>query len=67
MEINANLTQSGMENINRANDSTVLVSASNEEMVEQILSIKDAAEVIAQKSNLIAENMKQIRENTQQN
>ena len=67
MEVNTGLTQSGLDNINKANDSTTMVSASNEEMVEQILSIKDAAEVIAQKSNLIADNMKQIRDNTQQN
>ena len=67
MEANTKLTQNGLENINKANDSTVLVSTSNEEMVEQILSIKAAAEVIAQKSNLIAENMKQIRDNAQQN
>ena len=67
MEANATLTQSGLININKANESTALVATSNEEMVEQILSIEDAAEVIAQKSNCIADNMKQIRDNTQQN
>lgn len=67
MEANAILTQSGLININKANESTALVATSNEEMVEQILSIENAAEVIAQKSNCIADNMKQIRDNTQQN
>lgn len=67
MEENALLTQNGMDNISKANASATLVANSNEEMVEQILSIENAAMVITEKSNNIAENMRQIRENTQMN
>lgn len=67
MEENALLTQNGMENISKANASATLVTNSNEEMVEQILAIENAAVVIAEKSNNIADNMSQIRENTRMN
>lgn len=67
MEQSALLTQNGMESIRKANESAVLVTGSNEEMVEQILAIDRAAEVIKHKSSEVADSMKQISNNTQQN
>ena len=56
-----------MESIQKANASAALVTASNEEMVGQILAIDKAAEVIQQKSSEVAGNMKHISGNTQEN
>lgn len=67
MEQSALLTSQGMESIKQAHESAVLVTDSNEEMVEQILAIDKAAEVIQYKSNEVAVSMKQISGNTQQN
>jgi len=67
MERNAELTQHGLESIRRANESTTLITQSNQEMLEQILAIDTAAESIKVHSGEIADNMKQVSDNTQQN
>lgn len=67
MEQSATLAEHGMESIQKANESAALVTGSNEEMVEQILAIDKAAEVIQHKSSEVAAGMKQISNNTQEN
>lgn len=67
MEQSAMLAEQGMNSMKQAHESAVLVTDSNEEMVEQILSIDKAAEVIQHKSSEVADSMKQISSNTQQN
>ncbi len=67
MEQSAVLAKQGMDSMKQAHESAVLVTASNEEMVEQILAIDKAAENIQYKSNEVAVSMKQISGNTQQN
>lgn len=67
MEQSAVLTEHGLKSIQKANESAALVTASNKEMVEQILSIDSAAEVIKAGSGEIADSMKLISNNTQQN
>lgn len=67
MEKNVLFTQNGMENIKKVNTSTALITSSNAELTEQIHAIDKAAVVIQKKSGEIAESMKQISNNTQQN
>lgn len=67
MEENVVSTQSGMDNINKVNESTALITSSNEELMGQIHAIAKVAEGIRQKSEEVAENMNQINKNTQQN
>ena len=67
MEQNVVFTQTGMESIQKANESTVLITSSNEEMVGQIRAIDEAAEVIKVKSNEVLNGMKHINSNTQKN
>ena len=67
MEQNVLYTQSGMEHIERANESAALITASNAELAEQIHAIEKTAEMIQKKSREIAEGMNQISNNTQKN
>lgn len=67
MEQNATYTQNGMESIQKANESTTLITSSNEELSAQIHQIDKAAEVIREKSDEVAAAMKQISDNTQSN
>ena len=67
MEHNVALTQNGMASIRKANESATLITVSNQEMVEQIHAIDEAAEVIHKRSDEVSGSMKQISNNTQQN
>lgn len=67
MEQNVFLTQNGMDSIQKANESASFITSSNEEMIGQIISIDEAAEVIRAKSAEVADGMKQISDNTQLN
>ncbi|MBO5303590.1 MAG: hypothetical protein J6A92_06025 [Lachnospiraceae bacterium] len=67
MEQNVIFTQTGMDSIQKANESSVLITSSNEEMVGQIHAIDEVAEVIKSKSGEILDGMKQISSNTQEN
>lgn len=67
MDENVRCTENGMESIQKANESSVLITSSNEELAKQIHAIDKAAEVIKEKSEAVAEGMKTISDNTQQN
>lgn len=67
MEQNVLYTQKGMDSIQKANESASVITSSNEELVEQIHEIDKVAEIIREKSGEVAENMKQISNNTQKN
>ena len=67
MEQNVFFTQKGMDSIQKANESAAIITSSNEELVEQIHEIDKVAEIIREKSGEVANNMKQISDNTQQN
>lgn len=67
MEQNAIYTQSGMKSIRKANESANTVAVSNEELVKQIQEIDRVAEKIQRRSGRVAEAMKKISYNTQQN
>lgn len=67
MEKNVKFTQNGMSDIQKANESSTLITTSNEELVEQIHAIDKAAEIIRAKSDEVAGSMDQISNNTQQN
>ena len=64
---NAKNAKAGMESIQLANKSAMLITSSNEELVGQIHEIDKAAEVIREKSNEVADRMQQISSNTQEN
>ncbi len=67
MEQNALLTESGMDSIRKAHESTVLITASNEELEQKIHSIEEMAGSIKTSSDDVADKMKQINDNTQLN
>jgi len=67
MEQNAIYTQNGMESIQKANESATLITSSNEELAGQIHEIDKVAWSIREKSGEVADNMRQISNNTQQN
>ena len=67
MEENVLFTENGMESIRKANESATLITASNEELEKQIHSIDEVAQEIKISSDEVADNMKQINYNTQQN
>ena len=64
---NVMFTESGMESIRKANESTTLITASNKELEKQIHMIDTVAGEIKNSSDEVAENMKQISNNTQRN
>lgn len=67
MEQNAVYTRSGMESIRKANESADTVAVSNGELVKQIQEIDKLAEKIRTRSGRVADAMKKISYNTQQN
>ena len=67
MEQNVIFTQNGMDSIRKANESSTVITASNGELAQQIHEIDKAAEIIRKKSSEVADNMKKISSNTQQN
>ncbi len=67
MEQNAVYTQRGMESIRKANESATTVTESNGELVKQIQEIDRMAEQIRERSGEVADAMKKISCNTQQN
>lgn len=64
---NTKSAKAGMESISKANESAMLITSSNEELVGQIHEIDKAAVVIREKSNEVADRMQQISRNTQTN
>lgn len=67
MEQNAINTQNGMESIKKVNQSTGIITTSNAELAEQIHEIDKVAEILRVKSGEVAESMKKISHNTQEN
>lgn len=67
MEQNVFFTENGMESIQKANESSMLITSSNKELGQQIHAIDTAAEVIREKSGEVSDSMKQISNNTQHN
>ena len=67
MEENVLFTENGMESIRKANESATLITASNQELEKQIHAIDKVAERIKHSSDQVADSMRQINDNTQQN
>lgn len=67
MEQNVIYTQNGMESIKKANETSTLITSSNEALLQQIHQIDLVAEEIKESSQGIADSMKQISNNTQEN
>lgn len=67
MEQNVEYTQKGMEDIRKANESSMLITTSNEQLVEQVHAVDKVAHIIKEKSDEMSNNMKQISNNTQMN
>lgn len=67
MEQSAGLTRIGLESIQSAGDSTVVITDFNQKMSEQIISMDQIAEMVGKMSEEIAEGMEQISSNTHQN
>ena len=67
MEQNVIYTQNGMESIQKANETSTEITSSNGELVKQIHEIDMVAQIIHGKSSEVADHMKQISGNTQQN
>ena len=64
---NAKNTKAGMESIRKANESSALITSSNEELRGQIYEINKSAEAIKENSSEVADRMQQISSNTQAN
>ena len=67
MEENAQFAQTGMESIQKANESAEVITSSNGELVQQVHEIDKTAEQIRVMSEEIADAMKKISHNTQVN
>lgn len=67
MKQNADFTQTGMDSIRKANESSAVITASNGELAQKIYAIDRSAEEIRRKSSEILESMERISANTAQN
>ncbi len=67
MEQNSIYTQKGMDSIQKANESTSIITSSNGELAQQIHDIDKVAEIIRKNSDEVCDSMSQISDNTQQN
>ena len=67
MKQNADFTQTGMDSIRKANESSAVITASNGELAQKIYAIDRSAEEIRSKSSEILESMEKISTNTAQN
>ena len=67
MEQNAQNTQNGIESIKKANESSMIITTSNAELVKQVHEIAKAADVIGLKSGEASDSMQKISLNTQLN
>lgn len=67
MEQNVIHTQSGLESIRKANESTTTITASNSELANQIHEIDKMANIIRERTGEVAEAMDRISDNTQKN
>ena len=67
MEQNVQYTQNGMESIQKANESSVVITTSNGELAEQIHEIDKTADSIRKRGSRVSESMQKISKNTQHN
>ena len=67
MEQNVIFTQKGMDSIQMVNESTAIITNSNEELMKQIHEIDKTAESIRTMSGEVSSGMNQISMNTQEN
>lgn len=67
MERNAQYTQHAMQNIQKANESSALITTSNQELIEQVHAIDKTAAIISEKSEEVADRMRKISDNIQKN
>lgn len=67
MERNSVYTQTGMDSIRKANETSAVITESNGELAEKIYAIDKSAEGIREKSDDISESMRKISGNTSQN
>ncbi len=67
MEKNELYARKGTEMIQKANESSTLITSYNEELAGKIHGIDSTAKVIMERSTEISNSMKQISDNTQQN
>lgn len=67
MEKNELYARRGTETIQKANESSTLITSYNEELAGKIHDIDTTAKVIRERSGEISDSMKQISDNTQQN
>lgn len=67
MEKNEIYARKGTETIQKANESSTLITSYNEELAGKIHDIDNTAKVIRERSGEISDSMKQISGNTQQN
>lgn len=67
MEQNELFARKGTENIQKANESSMLITSYNEELVDKIHNIDNTAKVIMGRSSEISDSMNQISCNTHQN
>ncbi|MBQ9122386.1 MAG: hypothetical protein IJY10_02720 [Lachnospiraceae bacterium] len=67
MEQNVIFTQKGMDSIQMVNESTAIITISNEELMKQIHEIDKTAESIRTMSGEVSSGMNQISMNTQEN
>jgi len=67
MEQNAIYTRNGMDSIKKANESAVTITLSNEKLTKQICEIDEMAELIRERSGVVADAMEKISYNTKKN
>lgn len=67
MEQNAVYTQNGMDSIRKANESATTITISNGKLTKQIHEIDEMAELIRERSGVVADAMKKISYNTKKN
>ena len=67
MEQSAALTQKGMASMKEAGESAALITSSNQEMSEQVVSMDKISVSVRERGHEVAEGMYQVSDNTQKN
>lgn len=67
MEESASLTQIGMQAIKEAGSSSSIITTSNTEMSDQIVSMEEIVKTVMTHSSKVAQNMNTVSKNTQKN
>ena len=67
MEQSASLTKKGMDSMKEAGESAALITSSNREMSEQIISMEKISADVRERGHEMADGMEMVNQNTQQN